>query len=201
MRQSARILVTPRTALVSSLTVTPTRVVGGTAAAGTVTLNRAAPGADLEVSLVGNSPVVAVPAQVRVLSGQNTATFPVTTSRPNGEVSATLTARLNDSTASATLVVVPRLAGLALTPVEARGGAALEATVTLHEPAPTGGLLVRLSREPARFLAAPARVRVPAGATSLRFAVRTRRVTNATSVVLTAELDGARVRSAVGLTR
>lgn len=89
----------------SSLSVTPTSVVGGTAAQGTVTVNPA-PTAGTAVTLSSNNGAATVPASVTVNSGATSATFtigttPVTTSTP-----VTIAGTLNGSQ-SAILTVMP----------------------------------------------------------------------------------------------
>ncbi len=57
----------------------PDRVLGGSNATGTISLNGYAPVGGLVVTLVSNSPSAVVPATVTVPAGQNAATFAVTT--------------------------------------------------------------------------------------------------------------------------
>ena len=64
----------------SSVRITPTDVVGGTPATGTVTLTSPAPAGGVDVPLTSDDPVAAsVPATVTVPAGSTTASFPVTT--------------------------------------------------------------------------------------------------------------------------
>ena len=68
--------------LVSTVTVAPTTVVGGTSATGTVKLT-VAPGIDTVVTLSSANPTIAaVPASVIVKKGSLSATFTVTTKKP-----------------------------------------------------------------------------------------------------------------------
>jgi hypothetical protein len=74
------LLVTP--VLVSSLTVAPATVIGGTSAVGTVKL-AVAPNIDTVVTLNSANPTIAaIPASVVVMKGSLTATFTVTTKKP-----------------------------------------------------------------------------------------------------------------------
>ena len=64
----------------ASVRISPTDVVGGTPATGTVTLTSAAPAGGVAVPLTSDDPIAAtVPATVTVPAGSTTASFPVTT--------------------------------------------------------------------------------------------------------------------------
>ena len=71
----------------SSVTLNPTEVVGGTSSAGTVALTAAAPSGGFMVTLTSdNTAAATVPASVTVLAGATTATFVVsTTVVPNSQ--------------------------------------------------------------------------------------------------------------------
>ena len=102
---AATLLVTP--VLVSSLTVAPTTVVGGTSATGTVKL-AAAPGIDTVVMLSSGNPTIAsVPATVVVKQGTLTATFTVTTKKPAAQTTVTLSAVTGGVAKSGKLTVKP----------------------------------------------------------------------------------------------
>jgi len=74
-------------AALSTLSVSPTDVVGGDPATGTVTLSAAAPAGGVVVALSSDNPAAAtVPASVTVPAGATSATFPVATnSVPNAQ--------------------------------------------------------------------------------------------------------------------
>jgi hypothetical protein len=102
---TSTLLVTP--VLVSSLTVAPTTVVGGTSATGTVKL-AVAPGIDTVVTLSSaNPPIAAVPASVIVKKGSLTATFTVTTKKPAAQTTVTLSAVTGGAAKTGTLTVKP----------------------------------------------------------------------------------------------
>ena len=87
---AASLLVTP--VLVSSLTVAPTTVVGGTSAIGTIRLT-AAPGVDTVVMITSaNQAIASVPATVLIRKGVRTETFIVTTTKPVVQTTVTLNA-------------------------------------------------------------------------------------------------------------
>ncbi|MFY7952319.1 MAG: hypothetical protein ACOVT5_07410, partial [Armatimonadaceae bacterium] len=76
----------------ASIVVTPSTVVGGDTATGTVTLV-AAPGIDTVVTLTSaNTAVVSVPATVTVKKGATSASFTVTTNAPASSTTVTLSA-------------------------------------------------------------------------------------------------------------
>lgn len=88
----------------STLTLSPTSVVGGNAASGTVTLSAAAPSA-ITVSLSDNSSAVGLPASVTVAAGSASASFTVSTSAVSASTSATITAAYNGTLRTAALTV------------------------------------------------------------------------------------------------
>lgn len=92
----------------SSLTLNPTSVAGGSSSTGTVTLNGAAPVGGMVVSLSSSNTAVAqVPVSVTVPAGATTANFTVTTSAVASTTSVTITASLNGVNRPATLKVQP----------------------------------------------------------------------------------------------
>ena len=79
----------------------------------------------------------------------------------------------------------PTPASLMLNPSTVTGGSTAGATVTLNLPAPTGGLLVKLSSSSAGATV-PSNVTIPAGAISAVFTVNTLPVSKAASAVISA---------------
>jgi hypothetical protein len=196
---SRRITVSSGTSAVtlSSLAVSPTSVVGGSGAQGTVTLSAAAPSGGAAVTLGDSSAAVTVPASVTVPAGATSATFAVTTSAVTASTSVTLTGSFGGTTRTATLTVTAAtqpsavtLSALAVSPTSLVGGTGAQGTVTLGAAAPSGGAVVSLS-DSSSAATVPASVTVPAGATSATFAVTTSAVTASTSVTVTASFGGA----------
>jgi trimeric autotransporter adhesin len=106
--RQALLLVTPGvagTTGLASLALTPTRVSGGDASTGTVTLAAAAPSGGAVVALVSSSSVVGVPASVTVPAGATSASFTVTTGTISIGINATITAAYAGTTRTATLSV------------------------------------------------------------------------------------------------
>lgn len=99
---------TPSPASLSTLSVSPTSVVGGNAVQGTITLTSGAPSGGAVVTLSSANPsVVAVPASVTVPAGASTATFAVTTSSVTANTSVVITASYGGTSRTTTLTVTP----------------------------------------------------------------------------------------------
>ena len=91
----------------SSLTLSPTSVVGGMQASrGTVTLSATAPAGGAQITLSSSSGAASVPASVFIPAGASSATFTVNTSAVLISTSATISARYNGTTRTATLGVL-----------------------------------------------------------------------------------------------
>lgn len=170
--KSAELTVTPPS--LSSLSLNPTSVPGGTPSTGTVTLNAAAPEGGVTVMLRSYSTVATVPAGVTVPAGATSASFTVSTSpvyaAPIGfEIAGTY----GGLTASARLTVTPAITAtlysLSLNDASVPGGAPLVGTVTLTAAAPAGGAVVTLSSSNSAVATVPASVTVAAGVTSASF--------------------------------
>jgi uncharacterized repeat protein (TIGR03803 family) len=100
--KTAALTVRPLT--LSSLTLSPTSVVGGNSSTGTVTLTGAA-NANTSIILSANSSAASVPASVTVPAGSSTATFPITTKATTTAVVATITATEGATVKTAKLTV------------------------------------------------------------------------------------------------
>jgi len=186
--QTATLTVNPP--VVSSVTMNPTSVTGGTSSTGTVTLGSAAPTGGLSVSLSSNNAAATVPASVSVAAGATTATFTVTTTAVASTASATISATFNGGTQTATLTVNPPVvSSVTMNPTSVTGGTSSTGTVTLGSAAPTGGLSVTLSSNNAAATV-PASVSVAAGATTATFTATTTTVTSVASVTISATFNG-----------
>ena len=98
----------PPPAALSALSVSPTTVVGGTSAQGTLALTGAAPVGGFPVTLSSSSPATAsVPGSVSVAQGATSASFTVTTSAVTASRPVTITASAGGTTRTATLTVTP----------------------------------------------------------------------------------------------
>ena len=136
----------------------------------TVHAPHAAPAGGLNVTL-GNSDsaVLQAPASLLIAAGQSSASFEVT-GLQDGESRLSAQAEgLGTGLASVTVrgkaLVLP--ASLVVAP-----GAQAQGVLELTEPAPAGGLTVRLELKPAGVATVPASIQVPAGGSQARFDIR-----------------------------
>jgi hypothetical protein len=92
--------------LLSSVTLNPTSVTGGSTSTGTVTLASAAPAGGVAIALSSsNTAVATVPASVTVAAGATTATFTVTTALPATTIAVTISATYQGAAQTAVLTV------------------------------------------------------------------------------------------------
>lgn len=184
--RTAALSVTPLT--VSSVTLSPTSVIGGVSSTGTVTISSAAPTAGTVVTLKSSSTSATVPASVTVASGKTTATFTVTTSAVASSTSATVTGTIGSSSANAALTITaPTVSSVTLSPTSLVGGASSTGTITLSGAAPTGGTTVSL-KSSSTSSTVPSSVSVSAGAKTATFTITTVAVSASTSATITATL-------------
>ena len=168
--------------VLSSVTVSPSAVAGGTSSTGTVTLSGPAPLGGAVVSLSSdNTSAATVPASVTVAAGAASATFTIATVPVSSTTIARISGLFGGVTRSSNLTVnLPSLSSLSLNPSTVQGGNSSTGTVTLSGPAPTGGAVVSLSNSNTSTATVPASVTVAAGATSATFAVTTSPVSGST---------------------
>ncbi len=188
----------PATASVlQSISLTQASVIGGTAVAGTVTLDSPAIGGGVSVTLSSNAAAATVvPAQVTVPAGATTASFTVNTApvavNPNvvppgvqAVITATPAAGFGSAKTARLTVLTPALSTFGiLGPVV--GGQATGGLVQLTGPAPAGGITINLASNNEAVVKVPATLTVAAGAGSASFQVTTIPVPATTSVILSA---------------
>jgi hypothetical protein len=178
----------------TSLTVSPTSVVGGASATGTVRLGGPAPPNGVAINLASNQPLSAsVPLSVTVAGGATSATFTVTTF-PGSTTTPQLSAAMDGTFQFAAITVnegppppppSASLSAVSVSPSTVTGGSSSTGTVTLSGAAPSGGAVVSLS-ENSTATSVPASVTVPAGSSSATFTVTTTSVSTATSSTVSA---------------
>jgi len=95
-------------AVLSSLSLNPTTVVGGSPSTGTVKLNKAAPAGGATIALTSNKTLATVPASVTVAAGATSVTFTITTKTTNKKVVASIGVSYHSVTKSASLTVIRR---------------------------------------------------------------------------------------------
>jgi len=96
------------TAALSSVSLSPTAVVGGSTSQGTVQLTSAAPSGGAVVALSSsNTSAAGVPASVSVAAGGTSATFTITTNAVSTATTVTIAGTYNAVTRNASLTVSP----------------------------------------------------------------------------------------------
>lgn len=177
---------------ISSLSVSPTVVLGGTSSTATVRLNGRAPAAGLTITLGDNSAAAAEPASVAVAADATTATFTVTTVPVGTRTTVTLSAAIGADTAVTTTLTIarPAVSSFAISPTTVVGGGSVSGTVTLNGPAPAGGVPVTLTARPSTFMSFPSSVTVAEGATTASVTIGASPVTGNTNRTITASAGG-----------
>jgi len=177
--------------VLTTLTVNPNSVVGGTNSTGTLTLSGLAPSGGSAVSLSSSSLSAKPPITVTIAAGSATATFVIATTAVASSTTATITGTQGSNKATATLTISPpALASVSVTPTSVTGGTSSTGTVTLNAAAPTGGIGVTLASSSASAVV-PASVTVLAGATSATFSITTSTVSSNVTASITGTLGGA----------
>ena len=98
----------PAAPSLSSITLSPTTVVGGNGVQGTASLTTAAPTGGATVTLSSsNTAAATVPATVTVPAGSTSATFGVTTAAVSASTTVTISGAFGGATKTATLTVTP----------------------------------------------------------------------------------------------
>jgi uncharacterized protein (TIGR03437 family) len=177
------------------LVLASSSVVGGNGntVTGTVTIADSAPITGANVTLKSSDPAAQVPYGVVIPSGQNSASFTISTAAVTAARTVTITVAYENFTQSATLTVNPpasaTLTGVAVSPAYVTGGTNATGTVTLGAAAPVGGTAVSLQSNSATAQVPPF-VIVPQGATTASFTISTTHVTSTQTVTITAKAGG-----------
>ena len=173
-------------------------IAAGTTMLGTVTLTSAAAAGGASVSLSSsNTAVATVQTPIMVPAGASSATFTVTAVAAG---TANFTASFNGTGQSPMLTVTgaSALASLTLSAPTIVGGNPVVGTVTLSNPAPSGGAVVALSGgDP---VTVPTTVTVGAGSTSATFIVSTRTVGGTIPATVTGSYGGRSASATVAVT-
>ncbi|MGC2194783.1 MAG: hypothetical protein WA628_08905 [Terriglobales bacterium] len=187
--KSAGLTVNP--ASLSTVSLSPATVVGGSSSTGTVTLTGRAAAGGAVITLASNNPAAQVGPSVTVAAGATTATFPVTTTAVASTTTASISATYSAVMRTATLTVsAPTPSSLSLNPTSVVGGKSSTATVTLSGPAPAGGAGVTLASSNPNAAQVPASLTLPAGSRTATFVITTNPVVANTSSVISAVLNG-----------
>jgi len=170
--------------------VSPTSLIGGATATGTVILGSPAPVGGTLVPLASTGAGVTTPASVTVAAGDLSATFTIGSQPVVTKSSAVITATIGGVAKSVTVTInPPSLSAITLSPSSVFGGTASIGMVTLTGIAPAGGIAVALSSNSA-FAVPPAGVTVPAGATSASFSITTTAVVSTSVATIGASIPG-----------
>jgi hypothetical protein len=185
----------------SSLSVNPSGVTGGTAATGTATLSAPAPVGGVAVALSSSILATAmVSASVSVPAGATSATFTISTTPVPASTAVTISGTHGGVTRSAVLTVTPpTLSSVSLNPTSVTAGASSIETVVLSGAAPGGGVAVALSSSDPAIALVPPSVAVAAGATSATFTITTHPCASGT-VSISATFGGAGRSAALTVT-
>ena len=155
----------------ASLSALQNPVTAGATVVATVNLRDPAPVGGLLVTLSSEKTSVRVPVSVAVPVGKMTATFTITTVVVNADVTSLITAAANGESASMELVVrVPAPSSVTIAPTEITGGQKGIGTIRLTVPAPTGGLIVKLTSSVVS-LVLPPKITIAVGKTEGTFAL------------------------------
>jgi WD40 repeat protein len=187
--QSATLTLVP--IALASISLNPSTVAGGNLSTGTASLNGLAPKGGVVVKLTSSLSGVTVPASVTILAGSSSATFAVKTSAVGIQKVATITGKLGTVSQSATLTVNPPvLLSVNVNPSSVTGSGSSTGTVTLSGPAPSGGLVVKLSSS-LSSVTTPVSMTVATGKSTATFTAKTTPVGTQTRATITASLNGA----------
>jgi hypothetical protein len=185
----------------ASVTFDPSSVTGGASSVGAVTLMGPAGKDGALVKLTSKSKSATVPVSVNVRAGQTTSTFTVRTYAVPTQETATISASLNGISQDASLTIYsPALVSIKLNLSSVKGGKLSTGKVTLSGPAPERGIKVSMSSS-SNLASVPATLLIPAGGTSVGFTVKTKAVSSATSVTITANLSGVTKSAILTLTK
>jgi hypothetical protein len=179
-------------ATLQSFTISPSSVVAGTYATGTITMSGPVTGSfEAPISLSSSDPaVVGVFGEVDVPVGSSSATFQLFGQDVAKKTTVTITASFDKVVKSAIITISPNsdplISSLSFSPNPVTAGKVTVGTVTLTRTAPAGGTIVDFSTSNNSAVAIPASVSVPAGSRSTTFNMSTFSVSSPTPVVITA---------------
>lgn len=191
----------------TSVSVSPAGVPGGSSATLTVTLSAAVPtsasASGVTVTLSSSNPAFPVPASVVVPAGSKTASLTVEASAVNIAASATITAKYNGAiettSVAITPVALPSLSSVSIAPSNLPGGTQTGLTIQLSAVAPAGGSVVTLSSNNTAF-PVPGSVTVLAGSKQISLNIVTASVKTQTTVTVTAGYRGVSMAASATLT-
>lgn len=173
-----------------ALFLEPRYVVGGKPSQGVVVLDAPAPPGGASVALTGGTSKAKIPASVMIPEGEVAAAFPITTSAVTASTAAIVRATYSGLTSANTLVVLPLLDNVDVSPTAVPGGLNVTVTVYLNEPAGPGGVAVSLTSADPAVVSAPSPVLVAEGSDRAAFTAATFPVSASRTVNITTSLNG-----------
>lgn len=175
---------------ITSLSLSPATVTGGSQTMATITLDGPAGPGGTVVEVTTNVPFATVPATVTVPEAQTSQSFNIATESVGTQSTAIITAAVGSVWQTAMLTVNPLyVASVSLSSSTVFGGASVTGTVTLNSPAIAGGVTVALSSN-STAAGLPSSVVIAAGQTSATFTVTTSVVNANALAVITASYNG-----------
>lgn len=180
-------------ALLSTLTVPSSSIVGGNSVQATLTFNKPAPAGGADVVLAGGNGLLSFPASVTVPEGQTTLAFTVTAQPVNAETNVSLTATYAGIVKTASIRVAPpppSIKSVSFTQSNIIGGDIVLGTVTLSNSAPSGTFVTLTSSSPAIVLPLQASLTFGSGASTAEFFILTFAPPANATVTITASLNG-----------
>lgn len=175
-----------------SFKISPSSVVGGKSAIGTVTLSKPVPMNGFVVYLVSSDPtIVSVPYSVPVPVGASSVSFPILTNPVAATTKVPITATFDGSSKTTPITVTAAsLYSLAFQLTSVIGGNTDLGTVKLNGAAPDGGAVVFLSSSNPAVFSVPSSVTTSAGAISNTFNGTAYPISVDTVVTVTANYPG-----------
>lgn len=171
---------------VKEISVSPSSIMLGQTATGTVTLTGPAPAGTTTVRMVSGDKLT-VQGLVYVSAGSRTATFPITTKVGPDSATYAITGDLNGTQQSAVLKIVPtELSDLLISPTSVADSAKATGTITLGALSPAEGVSVEISTDSANVVFSRD-LKIPSKATTGSFTIQTYVAATPTTATLTAK--------------
>jgi hypothetical protein len=183
----------------TNFTLSPTTINGGDKSTGVVTISSPAPAGGVVVNLKSsNTAIATVPSQVIVPAGASNASFDILGQTIAVDKTVTITATRGTTVIAHDLTVKGVTFTMSVDPASVIGGRdTATGTIVLSNPAPAGGVTIKLKSSNTAVATVPDTVTVSAGNTVVTFPVTTMAVSGTKSVIITATLGTNTV--AVGL--
>lgn len=177
-------------AVLQSLTLTPSAVVGGGGVSGSVSLSGKEGSPVGVVYLQSSSSAAPAPSFVLVIQDQSSGSFNLNTLGVDSTETAIIKGALNGVSKSATVTITPAsIAKLVLSSNSVTGGATVSATITIGGLAGPSGIPVTLKSTALSATVAPS-VLIAPQTQSVTFTISTKKVSASTSATIVASTNG-----------